>query len=335
MSRDEVVYHLGAHKTASSLIQKFLRDSPELLRRHRLAYLGRGEMNELVGWGKRVLKRPQLLQDRLAELLADRRCDRVVTSHENTLGPPIKPGGAHLYPRGPEIAEALAGALGRWSSRVIVHLRPQAEFVESYYLQRIHQGDQLTFDEWIADVDLAALSWAPLVQALRDRFGPERVEVVDFGLIRQGQDAFLADFLRRVDPDLAAIAPSYAPIRNASVSDKGLRIALAANKHLRADWERKAMRKFLQRHFSNRSYPRPRLLTDEHKARLHQRYADEYEQLTGARPPEPAAAPPEGGESAPAAQPPAPAAEAPAVHPGEAEAPAAGPGAPATPAEER
>lgn len=278
----EVVYHLGAHKTGSSLLQKFMRDNPEVLRRHRIAYLGRGEMNTCVGWGKRLLNRPEILEDRLAELAADEGCDRVVTSHENTLGPPLKPGAPHLYPRGPEIVEQLARVLKPWRARAFLYIRPQDEFLESYYLQQIHQGEHMSFGEWLEDIDLTALSWQPVVAALRAQFGADRVEVVDFGLIREGQNRFIADFLRRIDPTIE-FTPDYRPIRNPSISGKGLRIALVANRHLRTDWERKAMRTFLQRHFSNQDYPRPVLLSDEQKAQLRRRYASEYQQLTGTR----------------------------------------------------
>jgi hypothetical protein len=279
----QVVYHLGAHKTGSSLLQKYLRDNPQVLDDHGLIYLSRSEMNECVGWGKRLIHQPEILAERIAALLAGHHEATLVTSHENTLGPPLKPDGAHLYPRGPEIVAHLAGVLDRWPSRVLLYLRPQDEFLESYYLQRIHQGGHLTFAAWLEQVDLEALSWRPVVDALTEHFGPEGVDVVDFGLIRAGQDAFLADFLRRIDPTLE-ITPSYAPIRNPSISGKGLRIALAANKHLRSDVERKAMRVFLQRYFSNRTFARPVLLSEEQKAQLQARYGEEYRALTSARP---------------------------------------------------
>lgn len=280
MLQRQVVYHLGAHKTGSSLLQKFMRDRAEALRQHRMYYVNRSEMNDYVGWGKKLLNRPTLLEHRLADAFADPWYRTVITSHENTLGPPFKPGAAHLYPRGPELVEQLARVLGWWPSRVILYVRPQDEFVESYYLQRVHQGHRQTFAEWLEEIDLDALSWRPVADALVDHFGSAHVDIVDFGLIRNGQDAFVADFFRRIDPD-NQIDPSYAPVRNASISDKGLKIALAANKHLRNDWERKALRKFLQKHFSNQGYPRPVLFTEEEKQRLRAKYAREYEDLTG------------------------------------------------------
>lgn len=280
MPQKQVVYHLGAHKTGSSLLQKFMRDNRDVLRRHHIYYLSRSEMNDYVGWGKKLLMRPTLLEHRIADAFADPRYRTLITSHENTLGPPFKPGAPHLYPRGPELVEQLARVLGRWTSRAILYIRPQDEFVESYYLQRVHQGHRQTFAEWLEEVDLDALSWRPVADALMEHFGPDRVDIVDFGLIREGQDAFIADFFRRVEPD-NEIDPRYGAVRNASVSEKGLRIALAANKHLRSDWERKALRKFLQKHFSNQAYPRPVLFTDDEKQHLRATYAREYEELTG------------------------------------------------------
>jgi hypothetical protein len=287
----QVTYHLGAHKTASSLLQKFMRDRQSLLEARGIFYLGRSEMNEHVGWGKRLITRPESLGARVSEILDDSRHRMLVTSHENTLGPPIKEEAGHLYPRGPELAEQLARILEPWPSRVVLYVRPQHEFVESYYLQLIHQGRHLTFAEWLAGLDLDALSWRPLVEALRASFGERRVDVLDFRAVRQDQNRFIADFMRRVDPDWD-VEPDYRPIRNASISDKGLRIALAANKHLRDDQERKAMRRFLQTFFSNRRYPRPALLSDGQRSYLEHRYGQEYEALLtddppGVRRPEP------------------------------------------------
>lgn len=276
----EVAYHLGAHKTGSSLLQKYMRDNVDLLREEQIYYLSRSEMNDHVGWGKKLLEQPHLLTDRIVEVFTDPHYRILVTSHENSLGPPFKPGAAHLYPRGPELIGQLSTALRPWPARVLLYVRAVDEFLESYYLQMIHQGRHLSFDEWLDQLDLGALSWRPVVDALVEHFGPDRVEVVDFHTIHRGQNAFIADFLRRICPD-CAIEPDYRPVRNPSISEKGLRIARAANKHLRSDWERKATRKFLQRYFSNRSYPRPALLTEDQRGHLRERYAAEHEALTG------------------------------------------------------
>jgi hypothetical protein len=70
-------------------------------------------------------------------------------------------------------------------------------------------------------------------------------------------------------------------MRNPSISGKGLRMALGANPHLRTGEERKLMRVFLQKHFSNVRYPRPVLFSDEQRQWLRERYGAEYERLVG------------------------------------------------------
>ena len=70
-----------------------------------------------------------------------------------------------------------------------------------------------------------------------------------------------------------------APRDNASLSDRGLQIALAANPHLTSKEERVAVRKFLQEHFPNTRYPRPVLLSEPERAKLDERYGAEYEDL--------------------------------------------------------
>ena len=113
---------------------------------------------------------------------------------------------------------------------------------------------------------------------LRDAFGAENVEIMDFRRIKEGQDAYLRYFFSLADPGLD-VPIAYSPTRNASISARGLDLALAANRFLTNGTERKSMRVFLQTHFSNRDYPRPVLLSDEQKHSLQQRYGAEYDEL--------------------------------------------------------
>lgn len=279
-----VVYHVGAHKTGTSLLQKYMRDNVAVLRRHRIHYISRGAMNDYVGWGDRVLSDPRPLARKIRTTLLVPWFTTVIASHENTLGRPLRRRGAHLYPRAPEIIEALGRVLAPYHARIVFSIRPQDQFLESYYLQSIHEGRHQSFEEWYAKIDVDALSWRPVVDALHHEFGREHVDVVDFRTIADGQQAYIADFFKRIDPRYS-FDIEYDAMRNPSISGKGLQMALAANPHLRSGDERKLMRKFLQRHFSNQRYPRPVLLSDDQKQALHDRFADEYEALVGAREP--------------------------------------------------
>jgi hypothetical protein len=294
-----VVFHVGAHKTGTSLIQKYMRDNVSVLRQHRIYYLSRSAMNDYVGWGDKLRRDPDPLARKMRNMLAIPWFKVLIASHENTLGRPLVKGGAHLYPRAPEIIDALGRLLRPHRPKIFLSIRPQEQFLESNYLQSIHQGGHQAFQAWLDRVDLDAVSWAPVVDKLCETFGREHVEIVDFRRIKHGQQAYVNHFFTRIDPRYA-FKVEYAPMRNPSISGKGLRMALAANPHLRTGEQRKLMRVFLQKHFSNVRYPRPVLFSDEQKQWLRDRYGAEYERLVGAN-----------GSAAADAEPPVPPGSAP------------------------
>lgn len=280
MTGKTVVFHAGAHKTGTSLLQKYMRDNRRRLQMRGIYYLARSDMNDLVGWGGPLVEHPEHLEERISEILGHVMYQTLVTSHENTFGRPLAAGGAHLYPRAEPMVEALGRVLAPYRAKVFLYVRPQVDFVESYYLQLIHQGNTFTFAEWIDSLDLDRLSWVPLVDMLTETFGAEGVEIIDFGEIRLGQNEFIERFFRRIGPGYD-FQVDYKPRRNPSVGDKGLSLALAANPHLSTGDEKKAMRVFLQKHFSNVDYPRPALFSEVQRHALAYRYGDEYKRITG------------------------------------------------------
>lgn len=293
-----VALHLGAHKTGTSLIQKYMRDRPQELLRMRAVAIPRSDCNSLIGWGRIPRDRPDLLRQAVLAAAgtqqsptrgrrvratpgwgSTRRTPRtVIVSHENSLGPPFRKDVPGLYPAAAACAEGLRSSLGEMDLRVIYYIRSQEEFLESYYLQTVHQGGTTPFAEWISRLDLESLSWAPAITALAEAFGTDRVIVRDFAEIRQGQNAFLSSFLRSCDPELNP-SVDYRPKRNISVSQQGLDLALAMNPLLRTPEDRKAVRTFLQANFSNATGPRPLLLGEEARAHLRSRFEAENHDL--------------------------------------------------------
>jgi hypothetical protein len=274
----QIVYHVGAHKTGTSLVQSYLAQNRRELRKQGVTYLTRGV---LEGWVRGLdgeSDEPEALSRRLDEAFLRRPKGVVVASYENTIGPPFAAKTPGLYPRAEERVAALREVLADYSAKVLLSIRPQSSFLESYYLQTVQQGDYLTWAEWFEKLDLEQLSWRPLVDTLVSAFGRNAVEVIDFATIREGALAYLRGFLDRVDPGVR-LDDAEAPRDNASLSDKGLRIALAANPHLTSREERVALRKFLQEYFPNSRYPRPVLMSEGDRAKLDARYGAEYAQL--------------------------------------------------------
>jgi hypothetical protein len=272
--------HIGAHKTATSVVQHWMNQNQALHRPAGLQYLRREELSRLIGWGERLIADPAPLAARMARFNTDPRFRVMIGSYENVMGRPFPRGGdGRLYPNAERNIQALDRALGRSSCKVLLSIRPQPDFVESYYLQTIHQGSHQPFSDWVKGIDLDRLSWRPMVDALHAAFGRDRVEVIDFRIVRQGDQALVQHVLNRVDPTLKVPLGDIQGRNNRSVSARGLDMALTVNPHLRTHAERHCLRRFLQKNFSNVDSPRPVLFDPAHKARLWEQYRAEYEEL--------------------------------------------------------
>jgi hypothetical protein len=282
--RKTVALHVGAHKTGTSLLQAYLESDRHVLAKSGIGVIGRDELGGFVAWGRRLIDEPEALRDHLTRMLEDPKREVVFGSNENMLGRPFDLGGGQLYPAAPKVIAALVEILAPFRPKVLLSLRPQADFLESYYLQSIHQGGHDTFETWYGRLDQDALSWVPIVEELKAAFGADGLEIIDFRVIHGGPGIFLNHILTRIDPAYD-FEINFSETRNPSVSEKGLRLALAANPLLQDRNERRAMRIFLRKYFSNVDYPRPNLLSEQQRAELDARYGAEYEALVHAAPP--------------------------------------------------
>jgi hypothetical protein len=271
-----VVIHVGAHKTGTSLLQRYFNDDPLKTRARGISNITRDDASRLVGWGDLLHERPELLANRLRTELA-MRPSVVFMSHENTLGRPFLPDRPGLYPNAAWCADALAKACDGFDPHIVFYVRPVADYLESYYLQTIHQGASHSFEEWY-DTLSGPHRWTPVVQALDDAFGADRVHVGDFTEINVSQNQFLEQFMTRAGiPQPPTV--NYEPVRNPSVSARGLEIALAINPHLKTAAERKAVRLFLQKHFSNQVEDRARPMAEELRRSITEESAEELQAL--------------------------------------------------------
>jgi hypothetical protein len=277
-----IVLHLGAHKTGTSLVQKYMRSRSNLCVANKIHALRRGDGNKYIGWSQ-----PEQLEKGREELLGEIRhaaaqgANYYVISHENAIGRPFVTGSKDLYANR-ERALALKTELAGNDFRVVYYIRSQADFLESYYLQTVHEGSTKDFNRWRRKSEPPSLSWRPVYKTLCDVFGEKNVVLRSFEKdIAQGQASYLRNFFASFMPVNSASWENfkYRKVHNPSVGDKGLAMALAINGFRETSEERKAIRKFLQKHFSNRNYPRPVLLTDSEKLELRNRYDAENDAL--------------------------------------------------------
>jgi hypothetical protein len=165
------VFHVGAHKTGTTLVQQYLLSNRESLAHRGIRHVSRSELSPAIGWGEVLRREPKLLAAHLTSFRANPWYRVFVASHENILGHPFVRGGGSIYPHGDSNAAALATVLEPFRARIVVTVRPQHEMLESYYLQSINLGGQDSFGKWLSRIDLDAISWQPVIAQLRDRFG--------------------------------------------------------------------------------------------------------------------------------------------------------------------
>jgi hypothetical protein len=271
-----VVIHVGAHKTGTSLVQKYFRDKPRITQALGIAQISRTDGDLLVDWGQYLHESPERLRSRLQEE-AERGPSVILFSHENTLGQPFLPDRPGLYPEASRCAEALAGICDGFDTFVVFYVRPMADFLESYYIQTVQEGLVHSFAEWYGSL-IGPHRWTPTVEALERAFGPDRVIVGDFTEMSAGQNQFLRRFMTRTGIPRPPIV-EYQPIRNPSISARGLEIAFDINQYLSDDDERMLVRRFLQEHFSNQKEERARPMPEELRRSITVETAEEFERL--------------------------------------------------------
>ena len=190
-----VVIHVGAHKTGTSLVQRYFSDKPKIKQgaRHRA--------DQPYGWrpcwwtGAFLHERPEALRSRLEEEAA-KRPSVILFSHENTLGQPFLPDRPGLYPDASRNAKALAGICDGFDTHVVFYVRPMADFLESYYIQTVQEGLVHSFAGLVRSLT-GPTAGRRTVEALEGAFGADRVIVGDFTEMSAGQNQFIRRFMTR------------------------------------------------------------------------------------------------------------------------------------------
>jgi hypothetical protein len=275
----EIVIHVGLHKTGSTLLQRALREVRQELAQEGVLVRLRDEMYGDLGF-RRVVRGLQAgrAQDRrqLAHVTEQTRTliqpgdsDRLVFSDETLLGTfPDFRRPCDAYVCGiPALRWMVESVAAPTTVRVVMYVRRQDRFLESVYLQQVHQGSTETFSEWFSTIEVGHFDWLSLSRRVEEVVGEGRLVVRPFETISDGAVKFFAEFLRVVDPGLVRSLPSEVIAKvphsaNRSLSGKALEIALLVYPILTQE-ERFTLRRFLQTNFSTRKYPRAELLTGQ------------------------------------------------------------------------
>jgi hypothetical protein len=126
--------------------------------------------------------------------------------------------------------EALSSIVANSDVRLFTFIRRQDKFIESYFLQKLQGGQNVTFDDYLHAIDMRHVDWNELLLFSEDIFGRERIEVQPFECIYAGEKSFL-ELCTRVfmDPTLLEYDRLNELPKNRSYSEVAVKIAQVAN----------------------------------------------------------------------------------------------------------
>ena len=233
--------HLGAHKTATTFVQRTLRENGPALKAAGIA------APELVALRKRFTARfdrvmrggrlaarlfdAALRRDLAALLPSAPGIDRTILSDENFVGVlGANTRGRGLYPDAGARARVLAGLVGQGNVHWFLAIRDYADFTTSAYLQAASHRAAPAFDAYVEAVHRGQRGWADIVEELVRLSGPDRVTVWTYERFRAEPRAIF-DVLAP-GADLALAEAEDAPAVNTSLTVKGLKVMQRLEGHL-------------------------------------------------------------------------------------------------------
>ena len=290
-SRQKIIFHIGAHKTASSFLYRNLRASLDslshggldvVLRRDILNTVFARELHEVAQGARAGGDVSSGARANIRRIIARHNPDNnLLIANEDMV---CRLNVQDFYQNIDASMRHIRRALDGHDVRIMLHIRCQADYLESVYMQYVHLGRSLRFDRFMERAGTVDFSWLRVVEGIAREVPPGRITVRPFESIRTlGSDGFFQEFLRLCevsDPESFSTSEdsSKGSAANRSYSGLGMKIARRANPLLDKK-EKRILRKFLQENFSTATHPRAELLDPGQRQEIFERYADSNRKL--------------------------------------------------------
>ncbi|QFT69594.1 hypothetical protein FIU93_22605 [Labrenzia sp. THAF35] len=207
------VFHLGAHKTATSSIQQSLRQSG--LRQKGVLVIAKGAANkgrdlykEMVNplirnsyTAQDIEALSSAVVDVITALSKRHRCDSVILSDENLGGP--MPGLSPLfYDDGPRILSSILDKLKPEAFTVFLTCRKQDDFLCSCYRQLYHLGKPQLLEEFLESFHPGRADWNAIADKYVSAIGRDGFRLLPYEAATGSFVPFFQDQLCRIGIDV-------------------------------------------------------------------------------------------------------------------------------------
>jgi hypothetical protein len=204
-------------------------------------------------------------------------------SYENFVGTYDLTKGSGIYPNSWLALRHLQDVFQDEAMIFFFSVRSLDTFLESGYRQLIlTRKETRDFDEYLAEIDLDALSWLPVIEALIQT--SNLVYIWPYELFRDKEFQIWRVLLNCEDPN--ALLPNPARKLNHSLSDKGMEYMLGINRVAHSNADAKRFRSVMLKHFGvDAGQKATPLLPDWGRQPLVHRYEQELAMLQEATDP--------------------------------------------------
>ncbi|MGV6811427.1 MAG: hypothetical protein ACWA47_04210 [Brevirhabdus sp.] len=186
MTRPTISLHVGAHKTATSHLQRSLQRNRPALRSVGARFFPTNKYRREIAPFHAALRNGTPLAELRAELdpmlaNAAQGMDRLILSDENILGQlPRVARDARLYPWGREGAQRAVRLLGDREVELFLSIRNPVGFLQSAYSESLLHGPFQPFERFLSPFNPGSLRWSRLIEELMRATGVLRITVWRF-----------------------------------------------------------------------------------------------------------------------------------------------------------
>jgi hypothetical protein len=225
-----IYLHIGTHKTGSTIIQNYLRKYQQnLITNDSIYYLpldpifktipGLDEESSAI---VTACRKKFLTQIKVYE---KKQPTSYIMSYEGFSGSV-----RHGYINSGVVASMLAKIFQGYDIRIIVYLRQQDQFIESMYTQLIHQGESLSFPEYLETLSQQSFNWLTLLKSYAKVFGKESLYVKPYSReYLPEHDSIIRQFLRTIGAEWVEGSSTRSLQGNVGYSRGALELARRCN----------------------------------------------------------------------------------------------------------